>query len=159
MSAREGARPREPWRRVDWQLLVAVAALVVTLVFNTLASRDAARQAKRSANATELALLESINEPVVSAIARAQARPELLSPKDRHLSRASRTVLVETLNRFDHLAWLYNHQHLTLTDAREYWYQPMRCTFEAGLYFFRTSFMHTNFAELERMVGGGEDCV
>jgi hypothetical protein len=150
--------PAKGWRAINWQLLVATISLIAALIFNSLSARDAASQAKRSANANELGLLQTINGSVVTTIARIQAEPQLQHPIKGHLRPSARSALVEALNEFDYLAWLYNHHHLTSQDARRYWYQPMRCVYETGRYLMGAQFVTVNFAELSGLVAAGRPC-
>lgn len=119
---------RRPWWR-DVATLVAVLGLVAALTFNTLGMRQQVEQSKRDREANEIATFTQL-----TALAR-EAESRLPEIEDdicgaQIPSQSARADLKEVAYEYDFLAWLFNHGHITLPSAREYWVPSMLKTWQ-----------------------------
>jgi hypothetical protein len=139
--AGEGASTRRPWWR-EVPTLVAVLALLVTLLFNTFAACGQLEQAEKDAEqatleaerADESRLYTQIG--VLTQLARDARASQLVidrSPLPRLLCKrgyhgsdpsvAAEAALREALGVYDHMAWLFNDGYLPADEALSIW-QP-----------------------------------
>lgn len=103
---------------------VAVGGLLVTLIFNTIGVWHAEDEAEGSRIATEVNLLTQVGE----GVNRAEVSLTELGANDLRcdavppiLKDAEEAALHSALTTYDYMAWLFNHERITLQSAKRYW--------------------------------------
>lgn len=126
---------RRPWWR-DVSTFVAIAGLLVALTFNTVGVWRSEREARKSRVAAEVSLLTQVGEGANRA---AQALVESGANDKRCLKAAGLALndseearLGDALNYYDYLAWLFNHDQITLESAKQYWGPDMLDVYALG---------------------------
>jgi len=146
--------------------LVAVAGLLVTMIFNTLAVRENARQSELQADEaarsaeharaarldTQIGMLTSLSTffqqtaPAVDRAGNKLCNPQL------QLSAATRAELLRQVGGYDYLAWLFNQRTWTMESAKRYWGPGMMQAFQVAATQFRVDEVIETFPELARFV-------
>jgi hypothetical protein len=131
----EPERKGRPWWR-DVSTFVAIAGLLVALIFNTVGVWRSEREARKSRVAAEVSLLTQVGEGANRA---AQALVESGANDKRCLKAAGLALndseearLADALNYYDYLAWLFNHDQITLDSAKQYWGPDMLDVYGLG---------------------------
>ncbi|MEA2365936.1 MAG: hypothetical protein QOE69_3138 [Thermoleophilaceae bacterium] len=153
MAARsDGAPERRAWWR-DISTAVGVAGLLLALIFNTIGVWRSEREARKSRVASEVSLLTQVGNGANQA---ARALTESGANDKRCLKAAGLALndseearLADALNYYDYLAWLFNHDQITLQSAKDYWGPDMLDVYELGKK-FTGSYVDVAYAELAR---------
>ena len=121
MSGGDGApRERGPWWR-QVATILAVASLLVTLVFNALGVWQGAQQDKQARRTEQIGLLTGLNEKLTSAEADVNASGATTHRCDSspyEMGNRDLAALRAALSYYEYLAWLYNSGQLKETDSR-----------------------------------------
>lgn len=121
-----GSHPATKW---DVATLVAIAGLVIALVFNSIQVASTARESKQTRETTQLQLFTTLDGVVNRSLADLRA---VGSIPPRGASAKTTSAIEETLDNLDYLAWLFRHGYIDLPGARALWTGKMRCAFEIG---------------------------
>jgi hypothetical protein len=144
-----------PWWR-DVSTFVAVAGLLVALIFNTVGVWRSERETRKSRVAAEVSLLTQVGEGANRA---AQALVEsgandkrCLKAAGLALNDAEEARLADALNYYDYLAWLFNHGQITLESAKQYWGPDMLDVYDLGRKFMgpHLDALYAELAHFER---------
>lgn len=161
-----GDRKPRPWW-ADIATLVAFAGLLVTMVFNTLAVRESAKQselqadeAARSAEQARLTRLDaqigmltslsSFLQQTSARVDRTRA-PEKLCRPELKLSEPEVAALFTQVEGYDYLAWLFNQPTWTMESAKAYWAPDMLLALNMAAR-ERPSIVNKRFPELARFI-------
>jgi hypothetical protein len=147
MAASEPPTGRRWWRDV------AVTGLLVTLIFNTVGVWLQVEQSQETKEATQLGLLTQLNVTAKSSEAQINATdiPDRRCKRDQigQLKDAQEAALVEALDFYDYLAWLFSREHVTLQGADEYLAPRMIDAFAVGRAFMPPKQLGRDFAYLK----------
>jgi hypothetical protein len=110
-------------RRRDTATLIALAGLVVTMIFNTLSVGQAAQSAAASRADADMSLLTSLSTYAQQAdVAIAGTNAERAECNHRiTLSRRDRRRLLADVESYDYMAWLMSQRSWKLPQALDYW--------------------------------------
>jgi hypothetical protein len=152
------SRTGQWWR--DVATLIALAGLIVTMVFNTVGVRDTARQAKLQADAAlntrldaEAGLLTSMSSYLQEndlQLARPEIEQARCDPLDHPLSSREQLRVLATLSGFDYLAWLFNQNRWKLETAAGYWAPRMVYADDVAKNAFQYEEIEQRYVELNR---------
>lgn len=162
----DGRRSRPWW--ADIASVVAVLGLFLTLVFNTLAVREGARQSKlqadeaaKSARQAQLARLDaqvgmltsvsSFLQQTSAAVSQTRAVEKLCHP-ELQLSRNAVKSLFTQVESYDYLAWLFNQPTWTMDSAKAYWAPDMLEAFNMAARERDSTALRKRFPELTRFL-------
>jgi hypothetical protein len=131
-SGKPGARRRWRW---DASVLVAIVSVAVALVYNSLQTRDSARQLSQgqqslqlSARASEFDSLIAVHERIVRADARVRAAViDFRNTNAPFVDRASRVL--QEITPLEGIAYLLNHRVVALNGARGLWGPYLACNY------------------------------
>lgn len=157
---------RKGWTNIA--TIVAVVGLLVTLVFNTLAVREGARQselqadeAARSARQARLARLDaqigmltsvsSFLQQTSAKVSETRAPDKLCRPELR-LSKPAVASLFTQVESYDYLAWLFNQETWTMDSAKAYWAPDMLQAFNMAARERDPGALRERFPELMRFL-------
>jgi hypothetical protein len=162
-----GERKPRPWW-ADIATILAVAGLLVTMIFNTLAVRDGARQsefqageAATSARQARLArldaqvgMLTSVSAFLQQTAARVSETraPEKLCHPELRLSKREVEALFTQVESYDYLAWLFNQRTWTMKSAEAYWAPDMLQAFNMAARERDSDALRKRFPELTRFL-------
>jgi len=150
---RKPRRERSPWWR-EAATLLGVVGLLVTLVFNTVAVRQSARQDVESRETSQIGLLTQLNANASDserAINATEAPDKLCGPPEPPDDRI-RPPLLAGLDYYEYLAWLFNHGRVTVTGSRVFFAERMIEGWRLGRHFYGNELVRDRYAELERFV-------
>ena len=154
MTSEEAApAPEEPRRRVPWQAVgtvTAVLSLVAALVFNGIQVRNNGHQQRASREATELQLLTQLNGVVNDATLGISGVLNRANKTSLALSSRERALLDHALGEFDYVAWLFENRFLTLPAAKRYWLNALGCAYHSALLLEPRRELKRNFPALAR---------
>ena len=160
------AGDRKPWTNIA--TIVAVVGLFVTLVFNTLAVREGARQselqadeAARSAHQAQLARLDaqigmltsvsSFLQQTTAKVSESRASQKLCHPEIL-LPKRDVAALFMQVESYDYLAWLFNQETWTMDSAKAYWAPDMLQAFNMAARERDPGALRERFPELMRFL-------
>ena len=146
----EGARRRPWWRDVSTG--VAIAGVLVALIFNTIGVWRAEREARKSRVAAEVSLLTQVGEganQAARALVESGANDKrCLQATGLALNDAEEARLTDALTYYDYLAWLFNQGQITLESAMRYWGPDMIDVYDLGTKFMGAEGVDLLYAEL-----------
>lgn len=149
-----GQTKSNPWWR-QAATLVAVGGLATTLAFNTLAVRSSAEQNHQSRETAQISLLTQLNSNASDserAINETPAADRICDQPPEPLDGTANAALHEGLDYYEYLAWLFNHDRLTVTDSRGFFGMRMIDGWRLGRHLFGQDEMRDRYKELERFV-------
>jgi hypothetical protein len=138
---------------VDVATGVAIAGLLVTLVFNTFGVREQAKQARQTRSDTQIGLLTQLNNLVAEsdrALNATGAPAYRCRPWEHPLNRDAKAKVLAAVQYYDYLAWLFNQHHITMQAARSYWTPSMLDAYELAADYYGPALIRSRFAELDR---------
>lgn len=149
-----GPRGRPWWR--DVSTTVGIAGLLLALIFNTIGVWRAEREARKSRIAAEVSLLtqvgEGANRAAQSLVESGANDKRCLKAAGLALNDSEEARLSDALNYYDYLAWLFNHDQITLESAKRYWGPDMLDVYDLGRKFTgpHVDVLYTELARFER---------
>lgn len=148
----EPGQERRPWWR-DVSTFVAVLGLLVALIFNTIGVWRSEREARKARVAAEVSLLTQVgtgaNEAARALVESGANDKRCLKAPGLALNDSEEARLFDALNYYDYLAWLFNHEQITLETAKQYWGPDMLDVYGLGRK-FTGSHVDVLYAELAR---------
>ncbi|MDX6683368.1 MAG: hypothetical protein QOG94_3407 [Solirubrobacteraceae bacterium] len=153
MSGERADSRRSPW----WSqaaTLLGVIGLLVTLVFNTLAVRQSAKQDREGRETAQISLLTQLNSNASdseSAINETSV-PDQLCQRDAAPSKLGGVALRSALDYYEYLSWLFNHDRLTVGDSRAFFAERMVDGWRLGRHLLGHDVMRIKYPQLERFV-------
>lgn len=144
---------RVPWWRSAATLL-GVVGLLVTLLFNTLAVRESARQNVTARETSQISLLTQLNSNASDserAINATGAPDKLCGPPAPPDDRTD-AALLAGLDYYEYLAWLFNHDRMTVTGSRVFFAPRLIEGWRLGQHFYGGDLVRDRYGELERFV-------
>ena len=117
----------------NWSVLIAAATLLAGLIFNGWQLMENASAQRESRLASELNLLtrlqRTMNQDVYSrGVYESQFR-ELRAGTRRDLTHIAYRAAAEEAATMEYVAWLFNNDHVSVSDADELWGPLMSCEF------------------------------
>jgi hypothetical protein len=143
-----------PWWRQAATLL-GVIGLFVTLLFNTLAVRQSARQDSQAREAAQISLLTELNSNASNserAISQSGAPDTLCDPHPPPPDARDSASLHEALDYYEYLSWLFNHDRLTVTGARDFFGGRMIDGWRLGSHLLGEDELRVRYRQLARFV-------
>lgn len=115
---------------------VAIGGLLVALVFNTVGVWRSEREARKSRVAAEVSLLTQVgsgaNQAARALVESGANDKRCLKAAGLSLNDSEEARLGDALNYYDYLAWLFNHDQITLESAKDYWGPDMLDVYDLG---------------------------
>jgi hypothetical protein len=150
---------RTPTRSSPWwrqaATLLGVIGLFVTLVFNTLAVHQSAQQDQEARQTAQISLLTQLNSNASDserAINASSALDKRCDPAAPQLGVGEDASLHEALDYYEYLSWLFNHDRLTVTDARDYFAGRMIDGWRLGRHFLGNDELRLRYRQLDLFV-------
>jgi hypothetical protein len=150
--------PSSRRRWADLATLIALAGLIVTMVFNTIGVRRSVEQAEREAEQARIARhnaqvgmltsLSSFLQRTEVALAQTRAADKRCRPQIQ-LSTRDRATILTQLQNYDYLAWLFNQPTWTMEQAKRYWGPNMLRAFDIANSVYSYPYVKREFEELE----------
>jgi len=138
---------------------IGIAGLLVALIFNTIGVWRAEREARKSRIAAEVSLLtqvgEGANRAAQALVASGANDKRCLKAAGLALNDSEEARLSDALNYYDYLAWLFNHDQITLESAKQYWGPDMLDVYDLGRK-FTGPHVDALYAELARFERSSE---
>jgi hypothetical protein len=153
MSGERGDSRRSPW----WSqaaTLLGVIGLLVTLVFNTLAVSQSAKQDREGRATAQISLLTQLNSNASdseSAINETSV-PDQRCQRGAAPSKRGTVALNAALDYYEYLSWLFNHGRLTVGDSRAFFAERMVVGWRLGRHLLGHDVMRIQYPQLERFV-------
>lgn len=150
---RGGDGGRSPWWR-EAATLLGVVGLFLTLLFNTLAVRQSARQDVEGRETAQIGLLTQLNSNASDAeraINDTQAPDDLCEPSAPP-DEESASALLAGLDYYEYLSWLFNRERLTVKDSRDFFAERMTDGWRMARHFYGGDVVRDRYGELERFV-------
>jgi hypothetical protein len=149
----------EPAKRITRLLarldVVAVLGLIAAIVVGSNQVRLNTRAVRQSREAAQLQLFTTLD----STLHASQATLARDSTLGTHLSAQQRGDLDQSLSDVDELAFLLNHGHISLAEARTYWFDSARCIYLAAVGLEGDeSAIRNAYPDLARFAGRGPPC-
>jgi hypothetical protein len=154
--------PTRAARRAEWRAaatMVALAGVLITLIFNTINVRSTTLQLKQAADDARASRMDAQVGMLTSLSLFLQARDIELS----HTSAArklchpqitvaagARAALTRQLKNYDYLAFLFNQPMWTLKAAKDYWAPSMIHAFDVATQVWDVPGVRRRFPQLER---------
>ena len=154
-----------PWWR-DAATGIALAGLVVTMVFNTIGvwqqvaqskvtsrqATQAAAQARQTRQDTQITLLTELNALAGESDRRISLTrlPEARCAAGYDPSRREAAAIAAAVQYYDFLAWLFNERHVTMDSAKRYWTPSMLEAQDLAATFFGLAETNRRYPELAR---------
>ena len=95
--------------------VLTILGLGITLVFNTLGVRDTAHQETETKRATQLSLFTQLDQELNGSV---RSLESVHVGANGHLTPSQRTVLNRGYDDLNYMAWLFNHDYLTLAGSK-----------------------------------------
>ncbi|HEX6460690.1 MAG TPA: hypothetical protein VF032_17355 [Thermoleophilaceae bacterium] len=92
--------------------VLTILGIAITLVFNTLGVRDTAKQQTETKRATQLALFTQLDQELNASVR------DLELTVNGRLTSHQRNVLNRAYDNLNYMAWLFNHDYLTLAGSK-----------------------------------------
>ena len=145
----EEQRARRKRHAIGLGTVLTVLGLGITLVFNTLGVRDTAKQQTATKRATQLALFTQLDQELNGSVRALEG----LSVSGR-LTPHQRNALHQAYDNLDYMAWLFNHDYLTLAGSKQLVFSRLCEGYRNAIYFGDTSRM----VEVKKAVGRDPYC-
>ena len=116
-QSQSAARSEKRWARhkrhaIGAGTVLTILGLGLTLVFNTMGVRDTAKQQTETKRATQLALFTQLDQQMNASVR------DLELTVRGHLTSHQRNVLNSAYDNLNYMAWLFNHDYLTLAGSK-----------------------------------------
>lgn len=154
------AQPNQSHRLRDVSAAVALAGLLVALLFNTIGvwqqvkqAELGVRQADETRRAAELEVLTQLN----AAAAASDRAVNATEAWDRRcdeitvqtLDSGDEARIINALEHYDYLAFLVERKHVTMQEARRYWERDMIEAYAIGSAFIDPVWLETHYLHLK----------
>ena len=128
--------------------MLTILGLGITLAFNTMGVRDTAKQQTETKRATQLALFTQLDQELNASV-----RDLELTVKG-HLTSHQRDVLNGAYDNLNYMAWLFNHDYLTLAGSKALVFSRLCEGYRDALY----SGDKSSMKEVKKAVGSSSYC-
>jgi hypothetical protein len=129
--------------------VLTILGLGITLVFNTLGVRNTARQQTETKRATQVALFTQLDQQLNSSLRAIDG-----INVNGHLTRHQSDMLNHAYDDLNYMAWLFNHDYLTLAGSKQLVFAGLCHGYKAAIFFGDTS----SVKEVKKTVGSNPHC-
>jgi hypothetical protein len=133
--------------------VLTLLGLGITLAFNTLGVRDTAHQQTETKRATQLALFTQLDQELNAAVRSVDSLGSL--PLNKPLTRTQRDVLHRDYDDLNYMAWLFNHDYLTLAGSKALVFSRLCVGYRDAIVLGDRSRM----TEVKKTVGANRYCI